>query len=259
MKQHRVRIFLLRRRWAAAVLILLGCGLLAAAMGLPAAVTASAPQRQLPIYSVERPKKLCAISFDAAWGADQTQTILDTLAKYDVKATFFVVGRWAEEFPDQVKAIHEAGHEVMNHSDGHGHYNTMTADEITADLRRCNQKVAAITGKTPTLVRCPYGEFDDHVIAAVRSLGMEPIQWDVDSLDWKKIPADQITERVTEKLRPGSIVLFHNAAPHTPQALPEILTFMIHDGYTIVPISQLIYPADYTIDHTGRQFSAQTK
>ena len=113
----------------------------------------------------------------------------------------------------------------------------------------------------PTLFRCPYGEYDDHVINAVRSLGIEPIQWDVDSLDWKDLPAGEITQRVVSRVQPGSIVLFHNAALHTPEALPAILETLLQEGYTFVPISELILPGeynvDYTIDHTGRQLPAQ--
>ena len=109
----------------------------------------------------------------------------------------------------------------------------------------------------PTLFRCPYGEYDDHVINAVRSMGIEPIQWDVDSLDWKDLSAADITKRVTGKVQPGSIVLFHNAAKHTPEALPGIIEKLLQDGYTFVPISELIVHGtcgqDYTIDHTGRQ------
>ena len=85
--------------------------------------------------------------------------------------------------------------------------------------------------------------------------------WDSDSLDWKELSAAEITERVTTKVQPGSIVLFHNAAIHTPEALPGILEALLQEGYTFVPISELILPgeynADYTIDHTGRQCPAQ--
>ena len=115
-------------------------------------------------------------------------------------------------------------------------------------------RISASTGVTPTLIRCPYGEYDDHVISAIRSMGMEPIQWDVDSLDWKDYDADTICQRVTSKLSPGSIVLFHNAALHTPEALPAILDHMAREGYSLLPISQLIYRENYTIDHAGRQF-----
>ena len=105
-------------------------------------------------------------------------------------------------------------------------------------------------------MRLPYGDYDDNAIRAVRSIGMEPIQWDVDSLDWKEISAEEITQRVTGKVQPGSIVLFHNAAKHTPEALPCILTALIQEGYTFVPISQIILDGEYTIDHTGRQCPA---
>ena len=79
---------------------------------------------------------------------------------------------------------------------------------------------------------------------------------DVDSLDWKDLSAADITKRVTSKVQPGSIVLFHNAAKHTPEALPGILENLIGQGYTLVPISELILPGNYTIDHTGRQCPA---
>ena len=254
-----VRIFLLRRRHIAIITALLLSAALFYAVTYPSSVSVSASGRQLPIYSVERSQKLCSISFDAAWGNEDTQQLIDILARYNVKTTFFVVGDWVDKYPESVKALHDAGHEVMNHSNKHDHYNSLSAQEIIADITACNEKIAAVTGVTPTLLRCPYGEYDDHVIAAIRSMGMEPIQWDVDSLDWKDYDADTICSRVTGKVKQGSIVLFHNAALHTPEALPTILECLIQDGYSVVPISQLIYTEDYTIDHTGRQFPAQPK
>ena len=181
-------------------------------------------------------------TFTSPWGNEDTQTLIDILEKYHVKTTFFVVGDWAEKYPESVKALHDAGHEVMSHSNHHDHYNSLSAEQITADITASNERISAVTGVTPTLIRCPYGEYDDHVIAAIRAMGMEPIQWDVDSLDWKDYDADTICKRVTSKVQPGSIVLFHNAALHTPEALPAILTCLINDGYTVVPISRLILP-----------------
>ena len=144
----------------------------------------------------------------------------------------------------------------MNHSNTHAHMNQLTAEEIIADVEACNDKIEAVTGVRPTLIRPPYGEYNDQVISAIRSIGMEPIQWDVDSLDWKEISADEITQRVTSRVQSGSIVLFHNAALHTPEALPGILECLLQEGYTFVPISQLILEEPYTIDHTGRQCPA---
>ena len=190
------------------------------------------------------------------WGNEDTQELIDILDQYHVKATFFVVGDWVEKYPESVKALHDAGHEVMNHSNTHAHYNSLTAEEIIADVEACNDKIEAVTGVRPTLIRPPYGEYNDQVISAIRSIGMEPIQWDVDSLDWKEISAQEIAQRVTSRVQSGSIVLFHNAALHTPEALPGILECLLQEGYTFVPISELILEEPYTIDHTGRQCPA---
>lgn len=252
-----MKVFLLQRKRLTA----LACALAAAAMfyvvNYPAAVSAYATDRQLPIYCVQRDQKMLSISFDAAWGNEDTQQLIDILGTYDVKATFFVVGEWVDKYPESVKALHDAGHEVMNHSDTHAHLSQLSQEEITADLNACSDKIEAVTGTRPTLVRPPYGEYDDHVITAIRAMGLEPIQWDVDSLDWKDLSAGEITKRVLNKVCPGSIVLFHNAALHTPEALPGIIEALLQEGYTFAPISQLILPGayntDYTIDHTGRQ------
>ena len=190
------------------------------------------------------------------WGNEDTQELIDILGRYGVRATFFVVGEWVDKYPESVKALHDAGHEVMNHSNTHAHMNQLSAQEIIADVEACNDKIEAVTGVRPTLIRPPYGEYNDQVISAIRSIGMEPIQWDVDSLDWKEISAQEIAQRVTSRVQSGSIVLFHNAALHTPEALPGILECLLQEGYTFVPISELILEEPYTIDHTGRQCPA---
>lgn len=256
-----MKTFLIRRRALSLAACAAAVCLMFYVINYPAAVDASASQRQLPIYCVQRDQKLASVSFDAAWGNEDTQQLIDILDRYQVKATFFVVGDWADKYPESVKALHDAGHEVMNHSNTHAHYPQLSVEEIVADLNACNDKIEAITGVRPTLVRLPYGDYDDNAVRAVRSTGMEPIQWDVDSLDWKDLPAGEITERVVSRVQPGSIVLFHNAALHTPEALPAILETLLQEGYTFVPISELILPGeynvDYTIDHTGRQLPAQ--
>lgn len=245
-----------RRKWSVPVMAVVLAIAIIAAVQVPSFITASATTRQLPIYSVEREGKYISLSFDAAWGNEDTQTLIDILAEYDVKVTFFVVGEWVDKYPESVKALSDAGHEVMNHSSTHAHFNSLSTDQIVADISAANDKIEAVTGVRPTLFRPPYGEYDDHVVAAVRSMGMEPIQWDVDSLDWKDYDAQTIYQRVTSKAQPGSIVLFHNAALHTPEALADIIEYLLNDGYTIVPISQLILTGDYTIDHAGRQHGA---
>ena len=251
-----MKVFLLKRKVLTGAVCLLAAACMFYAANYPAAVGTAAGQRQLPIYCVQRDQKMVSISFDAAWGNEDTQQLIDILARYNVHATFFVVGEWVDKYPESVKALHDAGHEVMNHSDSHDHLPQLSAEEIVADLNACNDKIEAVTGVRPTLVRPPYGDYDDNAILAIRSMGMEPIQWDVDSLDWKDLSAGDIRQRVLSRVKPGSIVLFHNAALHTPEALPGILEALLQDGYTVVPVSELLLTGDYTINYEGRQCPA---
>ena len=245
-----------RRLVPAAALILAVLAIFAGAYA-PSAVSAAATDRELPVYCVQRDGKYCSLTFDAAWGNEDTQRLIDILGAYNVRATFFVVGQWAEKYPESVRALHEAGHEVMNHSDTHPHMSALGSAEIGAELRKCSDKVKSITGVGTTLFRCPYGEYDDHVIRAVSAEGMTAVQWDVDSLDWKDYDAATITRRVMSRVQPGSIVLFHNAALHTPEALPGIIEQLLSQGYSIIPVSELLLQGDCFIDHTGRQCPAE--
>ncbi len=217
-------------------------------------VSASQNNRLLPIYSTKRTNDhKISFSFDAAWGAEDTQILIDTFAKYNIKVTFFVVGEWVDKFPDMVKALHDAGHEIQNHSNTHPHLTNLSKDEIAEEIKECNQKIKGITGVEPTLMRPPYGDYNNKVIEVTESLGMYTIQWSVDSLDWKDLSANEIVNRVKSAIQPGGIVLFHNAAKHTPEALPTLIESLLAEGYEFVPISQLIYKDNYTIDHTGMQ------
>ncbi len=252
--KNKPEIFMyIKRRHVTVLVLLLAVIGMFYVVNSPAIVGASATTRQLPIYCVQRDNKAVSLTFDAAWGNEDTQLLIDILGKYNVKATFFVVGDWVDKYPESVKALHDAGHYVMNHSNDHAHFSQLSADEIVKNITACNEKIASVTGVTPTLFRAPYGEYDDHVISAVNSMGIYTIQWDVDSLDWKELSAGEIYDRVTSRVQPGSIVLFHNAALHTPEALPSIIEFLLQDGYDIVPVTDLLLKEEYTIDHTGRQ------
>ena len=210
--------------------------------------------RKLPIYCVETEEKKIAISFDAAWGNDDTQQLINILSNYNVPATFFVVGAWVDKYPESVKQLSDAGHRVENHSNTHPYMTKLSNEQISNELSSCNQKIASVTGRTPTLIRPPYGDYDNHVIEAVEQAGMYCIQWDVDSLDWKdSATPENIAERVISKVKPGSIVLFHNDADHTPAALPTILKTLKEQGYEFVFIENLIYKENYEIIHDGTQ------
>ncbi len=216
------------------------------------AVTAASTPRDIPIYSVNTDEKKVAISFDAAWGNEQTAELLDILDRYGVKATFFLVGQWVDNYPDSVKEIASKGHDVENHSSTHPYMTKLSLSEMTAEIQSCNEKIQALTGKSPTLFRPPYGDYNNDVVGAVKSLGMYCIQWDVDSLDWKDLSSADIAKRVTSRLQSGSIVLLHNGAKNTPSALPEIIEGIKAQGYEPVPISELLPKGEYKTDHEGK-------
>jgi peptidoglycan-N-acetylglucosamine deacetylase len=209
--------------------------------------------KKLPIYCVDVPEKKIAISFDAAWGADRTEDLLKILKDHNIKTTFFLVGFWVDKFPEMVKKISDEGHEVANHSARHPKLSTLSKEQIIKELNSTSEKIEAITGKPTTLLRPPFGDYNNNLIATAQELGYQVIQWDVDSLDYKDYGTQSIVDRVLKKVGNGSIVLFHNNATYTPEALPIILDELQKQGYEIVPISELIYKENYYIDHTGRQ------
>lgn len=209
--------------------------------------------RKLPIYCVDAKDKKIAISFDASWGANNTVKILDILDKHNVKATFFLVGRWVDEFPEETKEIYKRGHEIGNHSNTHPDMTKIPDSKIVEELAATDAKIMKITGKPTTLFRFPGGAYDNRSIQAIEGTNHKCIQWDVDSIDWKENGAEKEYKRVISKTQPGSIILFHNAAKYTPENLPKIIEELKAQGYEFVKISDLIYKDNYNIDHSGKQ------
>ena len=248
------REFIVRRKGAFAAVAAVGA---AACMfyivSAPVFVGASATERVLPIYRVVRDNKSVSLTFDMSYGSEDTHYIIEALARYGVRATFFVVGEWAQEHPDAVLALHEAGHEIMNCSDSYPHLSRLTADEIRAEAEACSDTVEALTGVRPTLFRCPYGEYDDNVISTLKQIGLIAVQWDVDSLDWKGLSASEITNRVVSKVKNGSIILMHNNSDNILDALRLTLSRLKVQGYKITSVSDLVYNEGYTIDRNGIQ------
>ena len=149
--------------------------------------TSANQERLLPIYCVETDKKQIAISFDAAWGNDDTEQLIKILGEYDVPATFFVVGAWVDKYPESVEALHKAGHQIQNHSNTHPHMPQLSREQMKDEIESCNKKIEAITGKCPTLLRPPYGDYDNALIETMNELKMSTIQWDVETLATKVI------------------------------------------------------------------------
>jgi polysaccharide deacetylase family sporulation protein PdaB len=232
---------------------------LAVATAIPAFnsvfIAVNASRKKLPVYSVERDDRKISVSFDAAWGADDTDELLAILAEFNVKATFFLCGYWVEKHPDEVKRIYDAGHDIGNHGDTHAHGAQLSLEQNKREILGVHNKVRDLLGIEMDLFRPPFGEYNNTVLSAAEALGYFTIQWDVDSHDWmNRGPAYEINQVLNNKnLKNGSIILFHNDAKDTPITLRPILQGLVDKGFEIVPISQLIHRENFSIDHTGRQ------
>lgn len=218
-----------------------------------AVVTSAKTSKSLPIYSVECQENKISLTMNCAWNADDIDSILDTLNKCNVKITFFMVGDWIDKYPEAVKKIHDAGHEIANHSDTHPHVNNLSYDKNVEELLNCSKKVEAITGEKTKLYRGPYGEYNNTVIKAAQDNGHQVIQWSLDTLDYNGLDYEQMWDRLNTKIAKGSIILMHNGTEHTADSLERIIHNIKEKGYEIVKVSDLIYQDNYTIDSTGMQ------
>ncbi len=213
-------------------------------------------EKELPIYCVKTDKKQIALTFDGAWGNEDTATLLDILERQEVSATFFFTGGWISKYPDDVKTILARGHEIGNHSENHKQMSKLSKEQCKEELQIVHDKVKTLTGLDMTVFRPPFGDYNDTVIQAANELGYHVIQWDVDSLDWKDYGCDSIIHTVTnhKHLGNGSIILMHNGAKYTKDALEQMIIELKNQGYEFVKVSELIYKENYRMDHEGRQY-----
>ncbi|MBQ4429126.1 MAG: polysaccharide deacetylase family protein [Clostridia bacterium] len=213
--------------------------------------------KELPVYSVSRDDKRIALTIDAAWEDDKTPFILETLDKYGIKATFFLCGFWVNDYPDMVKAISDAGHEIGNHSMTHPHMNKLSSTQIRDELSAFESLINGVIGRGTKLFRVPYGEYNDTVIKTLRESGYEVVQWNIDTVDWKpERSAQTILDSVLGKLKDGSIILSHNNGYKIEQYLPALIEAAKAQGYEFVTVSELLLEGSTLIDVNGVQKSA---
>lgn len=234
------------------VLVLL-TGIAIGVFAILSSIDTKAEGVKLPIYCVSRSDNKISLTFDCAWGNSNTDKLIAILKENDVTATFFVTGEFCDKYPEDVKKLYDAGHEIANHSDKHPHVVGMNVNDLIADTKECSRKIEMITGEKPTLYRAPYGEYDDKVITTVDGMGLSVIQWNTDSIDWDKPDCATIIDRTTRNISSGSILLFHNDLENTEQALPDVIKSLKDQGFELCRVSDIIYTEDYTIDSQGKQ------
>lgn len=206
--------------------------------------------RNIPVYSVERPENYASLTFNCAWDNHDIDKILDTLSKYNVKSTFFIVGDWAEKYPESLAKISDAGHEIGAHSYNHKDYAKLSEVEIEEDIKKCDEVISKITNVAPMLYRVPSGSYNNNAISTLEKCGKIPIQWSCDTIDYNDASAEEIYNRAI-KLEKGGILLMHTGTKNTAVALSRILD-TLSKRFEIVTVGKLLYKDEFIVDEAGR-------
>jgi polysaccharide deacetylase family sporulation protein PdaB len=196
----------------------------------------------MAISSTRTEKKVVALTFDHSWGNTFTPSILDTLQQNNIKATFFIMGPWAQKHADVAKRMVTDGHEIASHGYRHQNYGDMTGEWVKEDIEKSHALIKEVTGIDARLIRPPNGHYSKQSLKVTEDLGYRTIIWSIDSLDWKNPGRDVIVERVVKRLKPGGIILMHasDTPVQTAEALPILLEKIKTQGYEIVTVGQLL-------------------
>lgn len=209
-----------------------------------------AQSRPQAIYKVKTNKKVAALTFNISWGGRVPGPVLDVLKKHNVKATFFVSGPWAKKYPELARRIIEEGHEIGSNGDRQINLSAETRATVQEELAKSRDYIKEVTGASTTLLRTPYGDWNDMVLATAAGTGYTVIQWSVDSLDLQTPGKNNIVNNVVKKVHPGAIILMYacDTASQTPEALPAVIDGLRAEGYELVTVSSLLKLGPGVID-----------
>lgn len=192
-----------------------------------------------PIYRGHPEKKMVALTINVAWGNEYLPNMLETLKKHNVKATFFLEGRWVKENPSLAKMIAEADQEVGNHSYTHPNMKTLSAGMIEEQLTKTNDMIEATTNQQVRWFAPPSGSFRDEVVNLAAKHGMGTIMWTVDTIDWQRPEPSVLLNRVLTKVHSGAIILMHPTSS-TARSLDTMIVQLKKKGYKIGSVSMLL-------------------
>jgi peptidoglycan-N-acetylglucosamine deacetylase len=207
------------------------------------------PSLRKLVYRRGNPRtKRIALTFDDGPSPDFTPQVLETLERYNVKATFFLLGRNVERFPELARRIVGNGHAIGNHSYSHANLTRLRPEHVRQEISRAETVISSATGVRPTLFRAPFGKLNRTVVKEAGAAACAVIQWSLSPRDWA-MPADRrLVRRVVSRARNGTIVLLHDAGSHaavenranTVAALPSIIEVLRADGFEFVTVPELV-------------------
>lgn len=209
-----------------------------------ASSAAAPPKKDGVVFSgsVSSGKRI-ALTFDDGPHPTKTKEILDILDKYDVKATFFIIGVNAERYPEIIADEAARGHELANHSYSHKNLSKICDDKIKEEIEKTDEIIEKAANITPKLFRPPTGAYSESIVKVAKEFGKTTIIWTVDTLDWANAPKDDIVKNIKSNIQNGSIILFHDFTgkeSHTKEALDTIIPYLKEQGYEFVTVSELI-------------------
>jgi len=192
-----------------------------------------------PIYEAETGRNEISLTCNVVWGTEFVSPMLDILKDEEVKMTFFIGGKWAEDNPELLKRIFQEGHEIGNHGYGHKKHSQLNDSDNTREILDAENVIKDILDLKTTLFAPPYGDINDRTVEIAEGLGYKVIMWNIDTIDWKNKDPQVIHDRILNKALDGGIVLMH-PTDGTVKALPSIIKDIEAQNVSIVTISKLI-------------------
>jgi polysaccharide deacetylase family sporulation protein PdaB len=199
-----------------------------------------AGEKEVVIFRGNTQNKSIALTFNVDWGENEIPKLLKILEDNNIKATFYLSGKWVEKFPHLAKEILEKNHEIGNHSYSHPHVDNLSMEKNISEIKKAEEIINENTGYKTTLYAPPYGEKKQHVIKAAAETGYITVYWTIDTIDWDKSRSQQmIMDTVINKAQNGAIVLMH-PVPNTAAILPNIIDKLKNMGFDFKTVSEII-------------------
>ncbi len=198
---------------------------------------------EIVYHSKKNDRMEIALSFDDGPHPRLTPVILDILAEYGIKATFFMVGENVGYYPAAARAVAEAGHEIGNHTFSHRRFGRMSEGEMLNEISACEEAISGVWNHPVHYVRPPEGQMNDTVRRVAGTLHYRIILWDVDTRDWAHTPPAEITRHILDTVQAGDIILMHDFIGHdspTPEALRMVIPALLERGYSFVTVGELV-------------------
>jgi len=204
--------------------------------------TAPRPRRSPASYNeVNTSRPFVALTFDDGPHPQLTPQLLDVLRNEGVRATFYVIGRNVETYPEIARRIVAEGHEIANHSWSHPTLTAISAARLAKEITSTTEVIQRVTGRRPTNMRPPYGAVNERVRQSMfKDHGLDVIMWSVDPLDWRRPGAEVVRQRLVDGAKPGGILLAHDIHPGTIEAMPGTIRDLKAKGFGFATVSQLL-------------------